>query len=252
VTPPDSTTTNHREDTEALQPDGEGAEPTFAERAGFGAPTWPKAIALAIAVGFLAAAVAMVVTRHSDNAARPASDSIDVGFLRDMTQHHDQAVLMSGYALETDMPDLVVRSYARDIMRWQSRQIGDMGRQLTVWGYPNIDPNAPVMQWMPMQDIPGMGGMSGTMKMTISQMPGIATDAQLNELQRTRGRAAEELFMTLMIRHHEGGILMANYAAHHAHTAYVRGLAAGMAQQQSEEISEMRLSAQQLGLTLGV
>jgi len=221
-------------------------------RGAFGAPTWPKAIALALAVGFFAAAVSMVVTRHSDNASsRPASNSVDVGFLRDMTQHHDQAVLMSGYALEADMPDLAVRSDAREILRWQSRQIGNMERQLQFWRYDNIDPNAPVMQWMPMQDIPGMAGMTGSMTITAADMPGMATQAQLNELQRTTGRAAESLFMTLMIRHHNGGIAMANYAANHAHTEYVRLTAASYAQQQRDEISEMRATAQQLGLTLG-
>lgn len=251
----DSTATEHRDDEGVSRSTGRAGsgsdDLSIAQRAGFGTPTWPKAIALAIAVGFFAAAVAMVATRNSGSPSRPASDSVDVGFLRDMTQHHDQAVLMSQYALEAQMPDLDVRDFAQDILLWQSRQIGDMGRQLAIWGY-TIDPNAPVMQWMPMQDWPGMSGMTGTMRITAAQMPGMATQAQLNELQQARGRGAEALFMTLMIRHHQTGIAMADFAASHAHTAYVRGIAASFATQQRGEINEMRDAAQRLGLNLGV
>jgi uncharacterized protein (DUF305 family) len=44
---------------------------------------------------------------------------------------------------------------------------------------------------------------------THSAMPGMATEAQLKKLRAAKGRAFDELFLTLMITHHEGAITMA-------------------------------------------
>jgi uncharacterized protein (DUF305 family) len=40
-------------------------------------------------------------------------------------------------------------------------------------------------------------------------MPGMASDAELEQLRGATGQEAERLFLQLMIRHHEGGVLMA-------------------------------------------
>ena len=40
-------------------------------------------------------------------------------------------------------------------------------------------------------------------------MPGMASEAELGALRHATGRDAEVLFLQLMIRHHEGGMLMA-------------------------------------------
>ena len=40
-------------------------------------------------------------------------------------------------------------------------------------------------------------------------MPGMATEAQLKKLRAAKGKAFDELFLTLMITHHEGAITMA-------------------------------------------
>lgn len=232
------------------------AEPLPSRRArfGFGPPTWVKAVVLAAAVAFAAAAVTIATRSDGSDGDRPSAKSVDVGFLRDMTQHHDQAVQMSLLASEDAMPDLEVRNYASEILVLQSQQVGAMRQQLGVWGY-GIDPDAPVMRWMPhsMDDMAHMDRQrsGGSMdQMTAEDMPGMARQAQLDRLGDARGRQAEELFMTLMIRHHRGSIAMADYAAHHAETRYVRRAAADFTRFQRIEINEMHATAKRLGLTL--
>ena len=61
----------------------------------------------------------------------------------------------------------------------------------------------------------------------LGEMPGMATDAELDELGAASGAEADDLFVELMVRHHEGGIDMAEYAAANASDAEVRAMANG-------------------------
>ena len=54
-------------------------------------------------------------------------------------------------------------------------------------------------------------------------MPGMATEEELAELRGLTGTAFDVEFLRLMIRHHQGGLEMAEYAAEHADVAAVRG-----------------------------
>jgi uncharacterized protein (DUF305 family) len=73
----------------------------------------------------------------------------------------------------------------------------------------------------------------------VGQMPGLASQAELDRLAASSGRAADELFVELMTAHHVGGIEMADYAAANAKTSEVRAMAASMAAAQRGEIVEM-------------
>ena len=70
-------------------------------------------------------------------------------------------------------------------------------------------------------------------------MPGMATPAQIDETGTLHGKALDIYFLQLMIRHHQGGLPMANYAAQHATQPYVRLLASKMVEAQSREIIQM-------------
>jgi uncharacterized protein (DUF305 family) len=72
------------------------------------------------------------------------------------------------------------------------------------------------------------------------QMPGMASDADLDKLATLSGREADEFFVQLMKAHHEGGIHMAQYASGNAKNAEVRAMATAMATSQQEEIAEMQ------------
>jgi uncharacterized protein (DUF305 family) len=74
----------------------------------------------------------------------------------------------------------------------------------------------------------------------LERMPGMATEAQLDELHAATGPAADALFVQLMTAHHEGGIHMADEAAENARRTDVRSLAERMAANQRGEIVDLR------------
>jgi uncharacterized protein (DUF305 family) len=74
----------------------------------------------------------------------------------------------------------------------------------------------------------------------LDRMPGMATADDLAQLVAATGPAADQLFVDLMVAHHQGGIHMAEYAAQHARRADVRSLAAGMATAQRGEIVDLQ------------
>jgi uncharacterized protein (DUF305 family) len=78
-------------------------------------------------------------------------------------------------------------------------------------------------------------------------MPGMATPAQMNRLESLHGKALDILFLQLMIHHHQGGVVMARYAAQHASEPYVRQLATAMVVAQSNEIIQMEQLLRGLG-----
>ena len=70
-------------------------------------------------------------------------------------------------------------------------------------------------------------------------MTGMASAKQMQELADARGRDLDQLFTRLMIRHHEGGIHMAQFAAEHAETETARSWARAMIDGQKGEIAEL-------------
>jgi uncharacterized protein (DUF305 family) len=70
-------------------------------------------------------------------------------------------------------------------------------------------------------------------------MPGMATEEELTELRGLSGTAFDVQFLRLMIRHHQGGLGMAEYAADHADVDAVRRLAGTIADTQTAETTTM-------------
>lgn len=73
-----------------------------------------------------------------------------------------------------------------------------------------------------------------------SIMPGMATPQELQRLTDLRGVAAEQLFLTLMIKHHRGGIAMAQAVLDASEDPDVRLLAQTMVTGQTAEITAMQ------------
>lgn len=175
-------------------------------------------------------------------AARPGA--ADIGFSQDMVMHHQQAVLMATLALDRATP--AVRGIARSILTSQSQEMGMMRGWLQVWGAPLVA--ATPMAWMA-QHKPATDAMH-TLPTQTSQpppMPGMASTDELARLWRARGPAFDVLFMQLMTRHHEGGILMAHRAEQGAHLQYVRDAARGMLFEQAQETSMMSAQLHAIG-----
>jgi uncharacterized protein (DUF305 family) len=205
------------------------------------------ALLLVIAVALLVLGGAGAVALGIGRDALPSASSVDAGFSWDMSRHHLQGVQMADL-VATHSSDPVIRSLGFDIAHTQLNQVGRMQGWLSLWGLPVTDPNAP-MAWMggmpasthaghDMAGMPGMADTSGAPDQG-ALMPGMATGAELDHLATLSGTAFDVEFLRLMIRHHEGGLGMAQYGAAHAQLAPVRQLAQSIAQTQTAEVQTM-------------
>lgn len=198
---------------------------------------WP--IALAAALVFLGGSFGYLIgVRTSET---PTS-SVDVGFLNDMSDHHDQAVTMALLALERS-EDQVVRGFAQDVLVFQRSELGAMSVYLADQGADRaaFDAERTAMEWMGMPT-------------ALSSMPGMATEEDLALLKEADGEAFDLLFLELMGAHHEGGIHMSGFAAANADDTRVRALAGRMAENQAIEVREYQSYTERLraaGTTAG-
>ena len=154
----------------------------------------------------------------------PDGDSAEAGFLRDMSDHHAQGVEMA-LILHDRTADAGLLTMTTDIAMTQQGQIGAMQGWLDVW---DISPTGddPKMAWM---DHPIKDGL----------MPGMATPEQLAQLETLPVDQAEVLFLQLMIRHHQGGVDMAEALLDRSEQQEVTTFARGVVTSQSSEIETM-------------
>jgi uncharacterized protein (DUF305 family) len=189
------------------------------------------ALLAVIAVGLVllggGAAVALGIGRGEP---APAADSVDVGFARDMSRHHLQGVEMANLVPDRST-DPEVRQLAFDIAETQQNQVGRMQGWLALWGVPPS--GGETMAWM----ADGTGGHAHDAADGL--MPGMATREELAALRDLAGTEFDVEFLRLMIRHHQGGLEMAQYAAEHAGEPAVRTLAGTMAETQTAETTTM-------------
>jgi uncharacterized protein (DUF305 family) len=179
-------------------------------------------------------AVALGIGRDPATAT-PTADSVDAGFARDMARHHLQGVEMANLVAERSNDD-EVRRLAFDISSTQTNQAGRMQGWLTLWGLPLSGGEA--MAWMGSAGHAGHD-MSGMDMGGSGLMPGMATENELAHLRELAGRNFDVEFLRLMIRHHQGGKDMAQYAAQHADLAAVRDLARSIVESQTAETTLM-------------
>lgn len=190
-----------------------------------------KVVTMTIALAFLAGAIGYVTGVRT---SEPTLATVDRGFLVDMTLHHDQAVVISITAL-ANLRDPAVRGFAMEVILFQRFEIGRMAQLLAEAGLvqPTPSPDMETMAWM--------GHPT-----PLSDMPGLASPAQLEALEAARGTEADLLFLELMAEHHRGGLHMAEVAADRASNIHVRSMAEVMAENQAIEIREYAIIAERL------
>jgi uncharacterized protein (DUF305 family) len=167
--------------------------------------------------------------------AVPARDSLDVGFAQDMTVHHQQAVTMASWERD-HTTDPVLHQLAADIEATQTSQIGRMQGWLELWGAPALPVGGGHMAWMTEASHDHTPAPAGG----VATMPGMASDEELAALRAATGRELDVLFLQLMLRHHQGGAGMLEYAAERAAVPQVRNLAAQMLRSQTGESDYLR------------
>lgn len=193
-----------------------------------------------LGVGVIAAAVVLAGIVLAGWQRPPSEDSAEAGFARDMQVHHAQAVEMA-FLLRDRTNDPVMRIIALDIITTQQQQIGQMYGWLRMWGLPQSS-SQPAMAWMAGASGHGamsMGSTPPAATTASANMPGMATREEMDALRESQGRAAETLFLQLMIRHHRGGIAMAESARALASDPNVVLLADAIASSQAAEITQM-------------
>lgn len=184
---------------------------------------WVKRVTLGVALAFLFGALGYAIGVRTST---PPSNEVDVGFLEDMTDHHDQAVSMALTA-NSAATDQTVRSFAIEVILFQRQELGLFQAYQEERGVaaPEYSLDRTTMRWM---------GMATPLR----SMSGMASEDQMKRLDAATGIEVDKLFLELMMSHHVGGAHMSDYAAQHAADPKIRELAERMAKNQRVEVNE--------------
>jgi uncharacterized protein (DUF305 family) len=195
---------------------------------------WPRLAALVVAIAVLAGGIGYVIGQPDD----AELNDVDIGFLADMTTHHQGAVALA-FAYLPNQNDGVVTAIAQEIATSQSVEISFMNSRLVASGdrerVDAIVNDDVAMEWMDEPVDP-------------ADMPGLASVADFEALEGSTGVAADDVFTLLMIEHHAAGVEMADFVAAHGSDDVVRRFARAMAENQLDEIGELNIRRVKLGL----
>ena len=127
-------------------------------------------------------------------ATAPPLSAADVSFMQGMIMHHSQAVEMTALIpSHTENPQ--VRALGARISSSQQDEMQFMRRWLVARGQ---------RVSMAMAGMPGMDMNDQPMAL----MPGMLTEAQMQALRDAHGATFDHLFLTGMIQHHNGALVM--------------------------------------------
>ena len=190
------------------------------------------ALGAIVVVGLFAGAAIWALA--GDDEPPPPMNAVDVGFLQDMIDHHEQALLISNLYLD-EQPRGPAAPYAREVIMFQTRDLGWMDDWLAEEGYTRGEPDRIAMEWM---DEPT----------PVAEMTGMQTPARLQELADARGAEADRLFFEIMSDHHLGGVHMADHAAANGARPDIVDFAAAVSRNQRIEVVEYEGAMRRLGL----
>ena len=129
--------------------------------------------------------------------ARYPHTQADIDFMSGMISHHAQAIAMAKWAPTHGVSESILTLSGR-IINAQQDEIRLMQQWLK-------DRNLPVPEASPNGMKMMMNGVEHEM-----MMPGMLTDEQMKQLDESRGRQFDSLFLTFMIQHHRGAVTMVN------------------------------------------
>jgi uncharacterized protein (DUF305 family) len=186
--------------------------------------------------------------------ATQAHNQADVMFTQHMIPHHQQAIEMSDMLLGKKGIDPRVIDLAKQIKAAQAPEIEQMQGWLTQWGMPTMpmmpgmgmpghsgmpsasatpsEPAAPTRSMMP--GMPGMSDMTG-----MPGMDGMMSEEDMAALQNAQGVEASKLYLTQMVKHHEGAISMAQKEITDGQFPDTVALARSIVTSQQQEIDTM-------------
>jgi len=183
------------------------------------------ALALVAVLALSACGGASVGSTGSSSSAAVFNDA-DVTFVQSMVPHHTQAVTMAKMAA-SHASSPAVKDLATKIDAAQGPEIDTMTGWLKAWGKNSTTGST------------GMDGMGG-MTQGSSAMPGMMGDDQMRSLDAANGAAFDQMFLTMMMAHHQGAIEMAKTEQADGKNADAVALAKKIEADQSAELAQMR------------
>jgi uncharacterized protein (DUF305 family) len=145
-------------------------------------------------------------TRKLDPSTRaklPPHSAKDVEFMQGMIMHHAQAVEMTAL-IENRTENKELRLLGARISQSQSDEMNFMKRWLAARGEPVSMAAAKPAMNMAGMNMPGHDMSSHQHLM----MPGMLTAEQMDALRKAKGAEFDRLFLTGMIQHHSGALVM--------------------------------------------
>lgn len=152
-------------------------------------------------------------------AASADFNDADSMFAQMMIPHHTQAVAMSDIMLKKEGIPAAVTDLATKIKAAQGPEIEKMTGWLKTWGQPTQMPT----------DMPSAHRMQGMMG-----------GDDMGKLEAAQGTGAAKLFLTQMIAHHEGAVMMAKTETTDGKNADAVQLSKDIVSDQEAEIQEMK------------
>jgi uncharacterized protein (DUF305 family) len=169
----------------------------------------------------------------STRAMLPPGSPKDVEFMQGMIMHHAQAVEMTAL-IDSRTDNKELRLLGARISKSQSDEIEFMKRWLTARGESTSHA---------MPEMPGMN-MSGHQML----MPGMLTAKQMDALRNAKGKEFDRLFLTGMIQHHNGALVMVKELADTAGAAQDAEVFNFVTDVDSGQRAEIRIMQTMLGL----
>jgi uncharacterized protein (DUF305 family) len=124
----------------------------------------------------------------------PQTSQADIDFMQGMIMHHSQAVEMTAL-IPSHTENQQIRTLGTKISISQSDEIKFMKRWLLARG----QSDSMAMAGMPDMDKSGK---------PMQPMPGMLTPEQMSALRQANGAEFDRLFLTGMIQHHNGALVM--------------------------------------------
>jgi uncharacterized protein (DUF305 family) len=140
-------------------------------------------------------ALARGIAKAQADSARYPYTQADIHFMTGMISHHAQAITMARWAQSHGARPAVVTLAGR-VINAQQDEIALMQNWLRDRRQPVPAPSPTGMKMV-------MNGVEHEML-----MPGMLTPEQMRQLDAARGAAFDELFLRLMIQHHNGAVTM--------------------------------------------
>lgn len=178
-----------------------------------------------VVIGVVAAAVAVAGCSSEDH------NEADVDFATAMVEHHAQAIQMANFTIGRTGIDPRIAELAEEIRLSQTAEIDEMAELLRTWG----------------EEVPQTGFATGDSHSHDGEMvggdhadmPGMMTAAEMAELADAERDAFAEMWMRMMIEHHEGALAMIDEVQDDGEHAGLRDLAEEMEEAQRTEIGDL-------------